>query len=522
MGVRNVKLVELAAELGMTIDEVFTLCELLGVPVRSHESSLNEAYADMIRRRAVRDGLTRETSPVLDPRTTASRVTGRETTSSASSDRPVAKVRRIRVYELAAALGVSNTELLGLCETLGVPVSSHLSLVNEAYAAVLMRRAVWDGLAETMPQDLPFRSVEDRPSSALTTAELRPQTRSNSATEASNTDWLNADRDARNRRKFDLYPKILDAASIGDEGEVQALLEEFASVASGSRLKAVRQQAARRLLRSGKNPGVLTPTEPESASSRWLEGGKRYLQPALWSETRLSEPLALLQHGDREWAPDGYLSKRPGEDWLDEILARASSLSSYQRLAPSWPAAFVEGDHEIIVWVIKDRLFGWFAVRGRGVVASVDIRSWDAHYRIDDNMSEIAAGLALSWFLDCSLVDVSKHPHFAMGSVGQFNLGVVATPSSRFLNSIDRQRRRQWTPPKAHRVRGHIRRLPVDYSPTESARGQAPPYVRRRMGPNDTFVRAHGRGGEARTQALWHHLKFNSNLADALGAISLA
>ena len=46
----------------MTNGEVVDLVTL-GVPVKSHSSSLNEAYADMVRRRAVRDGLTRPSSP---------------------------------------------------------------------------------------------------------------------------------------------------------------------------------------------------------------------------------------------------------------------------------------------------------------------------------------------------------------------------------------------------------------------------------------------------------------------------
>src|SRR5918993_5170252 len=54
---------ELAKELGMTNAEVVDLCGRLGVPVKSHSSSLNEAYSDMVRRRAVRDGLTREEQP---------------------------------------------------------------------------------------------------------------------------------------------------------------------------------------------------------------------------------------------------------------------------------------------------------------------------------------------------------------------------------------------------------------------------------------------------------------------------
>ncbi|HEY5663266.1 MAG TPA: GTP-binding protein, partial [Ilumatobacter sp.] len=47
----------------MTNAEAVDLCEKLGVPVKNHSSSLQEAYADMVRRRAERDGLTRPDQP---------------------------------------------------------------------------------------------------------------------------------------------------------------------------------------------------------------------------------------------------------------------------------------------------------------------------------------------------------------------------------------------------------------------------------------------------------------------------
>src|SRR5215204_2850089 len=59
----NIRVHELAKELGMTNAEAVDLCQVLGVPVKSHSSSLNEAYSDMVRRRAVRDGLTRAEQP---------------------------------------------------------------------------------------------------------------------------------------------------------------------------------------------------------------------------------------------------------------------------------------------------------------------------------------------------------------------------------------------------------------------------------------------------------------------------
>ena len=60
---KNLRVHQLAKELGMTNAETVNLCQKLGMPVKSHSSSLNEAYADMVRRRAKRDGLTRNEPP---------------------------------------------------------------------------------------------------------------------------------------------------------------------------------------------------------------------------------------------------------------------------------------------------------------------------------------------------------------------------------------------------------------------------------------------------------------------------
>ncbi|MEO6570465.1 MAG: translation initiation factor IF-2 N-terminal domain-containing protein, partial [Ilumatobacteraceae bacterium] len=60
---KNIRVHELAKELGMTNAETVDLCDKLGVPVKSHSSSLQEAYADMVRRRAERDGLVRDEQP---------------------------------------------------------------------------------------------------------------------------------------------------------------------------------------------------------------------------------------------------------------------------------------------------------------------------------------------------------------------------------------------------------------------------------------------------------------------------
>src|SRR3954468_4963474 len=54
---------ELAKELGMTNAEMMSLCDVMGVGVKSHSSTLIEAQADRLRRRALKDGLTRDEQP---------------------------------------------------------------------------------------------------------------------------------------------------------------------------------------------------------------------------------------------------------------------------------------------------------------------------------------------------------------------------------------------------------------------------------------------------------------------------
>lgn len=54
---------ELAKELGLTNKEAVDLCVKLGIDVKNHSSSVEEAQADRVRRRAERDGLIRDVQP---------------------------------------------------------------------------------------------------------------------------------------------------------------------------------------------------------------------------------------------------------------------------------------------------------------------------------------------------------------------------------------------------------------------------------------------------------------------------
>ena len=63
MPAKKIRVHELAKELGMTNKEVLDLAGAAGVAAKGPSSALQEAYADMLRRRAEREGLTRDEQP---------------------------------------------------------------------------------------------------------------------------------------------------------------------------------------------------------------------------------------------------------------------------------------------------------------------------------------------------------------------------------------------------------------------------------------------------------------------------
>jgi hypothetical protein len=133
-----------------------------------------------------------------------------------------------------------------------------------------------------------------------------------------------------------------------------------------------------------------------------------------------------------------------------------------------------------------------------------------------------AAGVAINWFLDCSIA-IARHPKFKRHDFGNASSFARAsetenswTTQSEFDSDIEQIISGQLpAPPMAHRVRGHIRKL-GDGLPSDEARDNAPPYIRRHMSPNETWVRGHSRGGDVMGQHLLTRLQMFSSLADFL------
>ena len=63
MPVKKIRIAELAKELGLTNKEALDLSQTMGIDVKGVSSSMEDAQADRVRRRAVKDGLKRDVQP---------------------------------------------------------------------------------------------------------------------------------------------------------------------------------------------------------------------------------------------------------------------------------------------------------------------------------------------------------------------------------------------------------------------------------------------------------------------------
>ena len=212
---------------------------------------------------------------------------------------------------------------------------------------------------------------------------------------------------------------------------------------------------------------------------------------------------------------------------LEESLARAESLSPNFHLYPNWPIYLETADLSVAMTINGDFLLAWVGKGLEGLVVGINVRTWDT-YQANDIDALFAVGVALNWFLDCSL-NIENHQMFEQTSKrwtefespwGPENLTTWSATST-FRDDIESIRNFDYRkPPSAHRVRGHIRTL-TERQPTDEARENAPSYIRRNMGLSDTFVRSYTKGGDLTTEKLLLHLKTKSSLADFLGTAPL-
>ena len=157
---KNMRVHELAKELGMTNAEAMDLAGALGVPVKSHSSSLNEAYADMIRRRAVRDGLTRDEQPE-EPKPAKKAAPKKVATKKAAAEVADTAVDKAPDDDAIAAV---ETPALAPVEPEPPTIEVEAPAADAAAAIAEQQPATVDVAAPAEPAERPVRS--ERPPAA--------------------------------------------------------------------------------------------------------------------------------------------------------------------------------------------------------------------------------------------------------------------------------------------------------------------------------------------------------------------
>jgi tetratricopeptide (TPR) repeat protein len=269
----------------------------------------------------------------------------------------------------------------------------------------------------------------------------------------------------------------------------------------------------------------------------FLEAGEFWLKPARWLFLRFLWPskrkrlLEKLFANGSEWADSSYVLFTDFEvtdDDLDDTLARAVAVSRQIHLAPEMPVNLRTEKLNVLLDLEGQLLRAWVGKGQVGLVVTVDISTWAIYYAAGNRDAMFAAGVAINWFLDCSIA-LASHPKFRRLAPSEFS-GVNAlsndannwTTQSQFESDIEQiLTGRLPAPPKAHRVSGHIRRL-GEGSPSDAARENAPPYIRRHMSPDETWVRGHNRGGDTTGVQFLTRLQSYSSLADFLATAQRA
>jgi len=273
------------------------------------------------------------------------------------------------------------------------------------------------------------------------------------------------------------------------------------------------------------NSGEPTAPVVNIGFEEWLENGAVWLDAAEWTHRSQSRLLRELHSSGAEWSnPAKCLFPRfiVSEDEVDEALATAESLSDSLRRQPEWPVFLDASELRIAMTLERGFIRAWVGRGLSGLAVSFRPTDYELSFLNGDRDARFAIGAVIHWFLDCCL-GIESHPKFTVNQSATQSTHLPwksdgVTWSTRLEFDADIQRimaNPNDRPPRAHRVRGHVRTL-IERIPNEESRLRAPAYIRRNMGPNDTWVAAYTKGDGLESQKLLARLATYSSLADYL------
>lgn len=247
----------------------------------------------------------------------------------------------------------------------------------------------------------------------------------------------------------------------------------------------------------------------------WLENFSEQLAPTyIHKNSRFLQNVYSL---NRTLYPliDNWMQVDVSDEWLDEILAKYEDQYDFLNLDPTWPQRFESSNLQIVLSVEGQWIRGWVGRKDMGGIVAIRLTDFEVKSALQGSDLKYTVGVLVSFFLDRTINSPShRHPHFNSNPDGS------VSGSQNFTQDVLDTQNGSRQAMQSHMVSGSIRRLPKGHTPSEEAVMRAPLYVRRKMRPNETFVRAHQRNGPVHKEAIIRYLETKSNLADAIGMLS--
>jgi hypothetical protein len=193
--------------------------------------------------------------------------------------------------------------------------------------------------------------------------------------------------------------------------------------------------------------------------------------------------------------------------WLQEIQDRANYVQPLLRKTLGTRNIFEYRDElSISVDFNGGVVTGLLIYRDMHTEVRFDSEDFEPLSVIKSPLKRLTLGLAISWFIDCTIVlrgtstahETIFHSRQVRGNSHRVN-EVRYVPTPTFHQSERRVRDGERIERVIHSVRGHIRTLDSDHSPSDEARKRAPIYLRSKLKVNETYVRPHERGVEEKS-----------------------
>ena len=215
------------------------------------------------------------------------------------------------------------------------------------------------------------------------------------------------------------------------------------------------------------------------------------------------------------------------EEWLTEIIDRAEFLRKYLRKTVDNKCSLELADNVVLsVEMFSSTVTGLLESSRKLIEVKFDLDSLETIKPIESFEERLTFGLALSWFIDLSIVlknvrigadiyTIKPLDKWATNS-NPTSIGVRYVPTPRFSSAQEAIRKGEGVKKVIHSVAGHIRTLSHGMKPSGEARDRAPKYLRSQMKRDETYVRPHIRGEDESRSAYEIRLSKYSACAHAL------